>query len=156
MTVIDSTFRRDANSIPITTVGLLASKTMTFAGATTNDPGDFDGTGNPATLFTVTGDVLLNVVALCKTDLAGATATIEFGTATSTAALGNQQTATNVDLHETYHDAVLAVGGNVAGHWYLVDEDIIQTVGTANITSGVLQYYCWWVPVSSDGNVVAA
>ena len=33
-------------------------------------------------------------------------------------------------------------------------QDIIMTIaGGANITSGVIDYYCIWNPVSSDGNV---
>lgn len=156
MTKTSEAFIRDANNVPITANGLTVSKTMTFDGATTNDPGDFDGTGNPATLFTITGEVALNVFAICTTDLTGASATVEVGTATSTAALCNQVTATNVDDHESWHDANQGVGINVAGHWHIVDEDVIQTVGTANITGGVLQYYCWWVPLSADGKVVAA
>ena len=156
MSITSSTFSRDANYVPITTLGLITSKTMVFDGATVNDPGDFNGTGNPATLFVVTGTVSVNVVGFCTTDLAGAAATIELGVASSTAALGDQQTATDVNQHMSFHDAVLAIGGNVDGHSHVVDENVIQTVGTANITSGALVYYCWWVPLSTDGNVVAA
>jgi hypothetical protein len=156
MNTIESTFRRDANYVPITTHGLQASKLMTFAGGTTNDPGDFDGTGNPATLFSVTGQVAINVFGICTVNLAGASATIEVGTASSTAAFVNQQTATDVDAHEVLHDSVLSVGGQVAGHWHICDQNIIQTVGTANITAGAIQYYCWWTPLSSDGKVEAA
>ena len=36
-------------------------------------------------------------------------------------------------------------------------QDIIMTIaGAANITSGVIDYYCIWVPWSSDGNVADA
>ena len=34
--------------------------------------------------------------------------------------------------------------------------DIIGTVGTANITAGVIDFYCAWYPLSSDGQVEAA
>lgn len=156
MTQILGRFRRDANGVPITTLGLIESKLMTFAGGTTNDPGDFDGTGNPATLFTVTGQVALNVFGICTASLAGATATISVGTESSVAAICDQQTATDIDVHEVWHDAVLAIAGQVAGHEHIVDQDIIQTVGTANITSGVIQYYCLWVPLSENANVEAA
>ncbi len=66
-------------------VGAVTEKVMTFAGGTTNDPGDFDGTGNPATLFTVTGTVLMKLFATCGVNLAGASATIAVGTANITA-----------------------------------------------------------------------
>jgi hypothetical protein len=149
MTTNTSAFTRDANRVPITTLGLTATKAITYATATT-------GAIGATTLFTVTGDVALNVFGICKTSLTGASATIEFGTATSTAALGNQVTGTNVDVHMVYHDAVLAVGGAVAGHMHVVDEDIIQTIGTAAVETGAITWYCTWVPLSADGNVVAA
>ena len=43
----------------------IATKTITFAGGTTNGIGDFDGTGNPATVFTVTGAVMAVVWGVC-------------------------------------------------------------------------------------------
>lgn len=131
-------------------------KTITFDGGTADGIGDFDGAGNPVTLFNVTGDVLVNVFAICTTDLAGASATVEIGTASSTAALCSQKTATDVNEHMAWHDNVLAVGGQVAGHMHPVDEDIILTVGTANITAGVLKIYVEFRPLSADGDVRAA
>lgn len=145
----DTTFTRDANRVPITTLGLTVTKTITYATATT-------GAIGATTLFTVTGDVALNVFGICKTSLTGTNATIEVGIATSTAALADQVTATTVDAHMIYHDAVLAVGGNVAGHHHVIDEDIIQTIGTAAVATGAITWYCTWTPLSTDGNVVAA
>lgn len=156
MSAITSTFRRDANRQPISNLGFTESKLITFDGGTTNGIGDYDGTGNPVTLFSVTGDVAINVFGICTVDLVGASATVEFGVTSSTAALGNQQTATNVDQYDVYHDAVLAIGGQVAGHAHITSEDVILTVGTANITAGAIQFYCLWNPLSSDGKVTAA
>jgi hypothetical protein len=86
--------------------GLSAKKTMTFAGGTTNDPGDHDGTGDPATLFTVSGGlVAVKLYARVVTALAGATATIEVGTTVSTASLIAQTTATNLAVNEVWNDA---------------------------------------------------
>jgi hypothetical protein len=145
-----ATFTRDANHVPITNLGLTESKTITYAAGTT-------GATGATTLFTVTGTVALNVFGLCTADLtSGGSATIEVGTATSTAALCDQVTATTVDNHEVYHDAVLAVGGQVAGHVHVVNESIVQTIGTTTITGGSIVWYCIWTPLSSDGNVVAA
>ena len=81
------------------------SKSVVFDGATTNDIGDFDGTGNPATLFTVTGVVLVKLFARCTTNVAGASATIAVGTALSNAALIASTTATNLAANELWHDA---------------------------------------------------
>lgn len=133
-------------------------KSMTFAGGTTNDPGDFDGTGNPATLFTVTGQVFMKLYAVCGTDLAGATATISVGTALSTAALIAQTTATNIDANEIWHDASPDASIELSSVLTekIVNQNVIQTVGTANITSGQVTYYCLWRPLSPGATVVAA
>ena len=152
-----SSFNRDANYIPITSEGLIAVKTMTFAGGTTNDPGDYDGTGNPATLFTITGDVLVKVFGVCTVNLAGANATVEVGVTSGTALLLPLTTATDIDAGKTWTDTAPALTEVVTGQFILpAGQDIIQTVATANITSGTIKYYCLWTPLSSDGDVVAA
>ena len=138
--------------------GAVAEKVMTFAGGTTNDPGDHDGTGDPATLFTVTGTVLMKIFALCETTLAGATATIEVGTAINTAGLIAQTTATNIAINEIWHDATpdASVEASTVVAERIVNQNVIQTVGTANITSGVIRYIAVWKPISLDGDVSAA
>lgn len=139
-------------------IGAYATKHMTFAGGTTNDPGDFDGTGNPATLFTVTGIVLVKLFAVVNTPLQGATATIRVGTALSNVGLIASTTATLAVANEIWHDATpdASVELSTILTEKIVNQNIIQTVGTANITSGVLTYHCIWKPISLDGNVVAA
>jgi len=47
---------------------------------------------------------------------------------------------------ELLNDPQVIVGG----------ADIIETCGTANVTAGVITYYCLWLPLSSDGDVTAA
>jgi hypothetical protein len=153
--------RRDGNHVPIQDKdGLMQSKSITFAGGTTNDVGDYDGTGNPATLFTVTGDVVLRVIAICKTNLAGANATLEVGFTGNTAALIAQSTATDIDQDEIWHDGTpdAKVELETVGAARIVSagQDVIQTVGTANITAGAITYYCFWRPLSADGLVEAA
>lgn len=136
----------------------VATKQATFAGGTTNARGDFDGTGNPATLFTVTGVVMAIVFGHCSVDLAGATATLEVGVAGNTAALIAQTTATDIDNGDVWRDASPAVGAELLNDPFVIvgGADIIETVGTANITAGVITYYCLWFPLSSDGSIVAA
>lgn len=158
---IASTLRRDANFQPIQDQdGLIEIKTMTFAGGTVNDPGDFDGAGNPATLFTVTGDVVVKVFGICKTTLEGALATVEVGLSGNTAVLIAQTTGTDIDVNEIWHDATpdATIELETVADEYIVSngQDIIQTVGTANVTAGKIEYYCLWRPLSADGNVVAA
>jgi len=138
--------------------GFFTTKTMTFDGATTNDPGDFNGTGNPATLFTVTGAVRLKLLAVCSVNLAGATATVEVGTSSVTTGIIPLTTATEIDANEIWFDAtptttiepVASLVDNV------ITANVIQTVRTADITSGAITYYAMWYPLSADGNVVAA
>ena len=161
MTQITSALRRDANKVPLQDQdGLTEIKEMTFAGGTENDPGDESGTGNPTTLFTVTGDVILRIIAICKTNLAGATATLEVGVSGDTASLIAQTTATDIDANDVWHDATPDASKELdsvsAAHIISIGQDIIQTVGTADITAGAITYYCQWRPLSDDSNVVAA
>lgn len=153
--------RRDANRVPIQDKdGNMVYKTMTFAGGTANDPGDYDGTGNPATLFTVSGTVIVRLIAICDVDLAGASATLEVGITGSTAALIALTTATNIDAGEIWHDATPDAKielDSVSTAKILADgQDIIQTAKTANITGGKITYYCLWRPISDGASVVAA
>lgn len=135
-----------------------SSKSVTFAGGTANNMGDFDGTGNPYTLFNVTGTVFMKLFAVCGTDLAGATATVEVGTALSTAGLIAQTTATDIGAGEIWHDATpdTSVEASTVAAEKIVNQDVIQTVGTANITGGALTYYCLWRPISANATVTPA
>jgi len=143
-----------------------AEKTITFAGGTLNDPGDFDGTGNPFNIFTVTGVVKIRFLALCTVSLAGATATLKVGTAKLDTGLIALTTATNIAINEIWHDATpdssvelmyeSAIATNTLLFPTVVAQNIIGTVGTANITSGAIKFICLWTPVSVDGNVMPA
>lgn len=137
---------------------LQAEKVVTLAGGTTNDPGDFDGTGNPTTLFTVTGRVLVKFFAVCEVTVTGASGTIEAGTALSTTGLIALTTGTNLAANEIWHDATPDASVELSSILTekIVSQNIIQTVRTANLTAGRLRYFCLWKPISADGNVVAA
>jgi hypothetical protein len=157
MATTTSSMWRDANRVSVQGLGFLVTKTMTFDGGTTNDPGDFNGTGNPATLFTVTGDVLCSVFAQCSVNLVGDTATVEVGVANNTAALIPQTTGTDIDAGEVWLTIAPGVGVMAlpSGSLFVnTGANIIQTVGTANITAGVITYYCIWRPLSTNGSVV--
>jgi len=145
----DEAFQRDANHVPITNLGLQASKTITYVAGTT-------GAVGATTLFTVTGTVAVNVFAICTTDLTGS-GTIEVGVSGSAAALCNQQNATAIDANEVWHKSSLAIAANVAGQLHPINElDIIQTIGTNTVTGGTLTYYCNWTPLSEGASVAAA
>jgi len=111
-------------------------------------------------LFTVTGTVLACVVAVCQTAItkAGAT-TLEVGTADSTA-----------ELIAQIADPALVLGGMVivngdydtevlysALTYRLIKEsDIGYTIGGNNLTGGVVDFYCFWYPVSDGAGIVEA
>jgi len=135
----------------------LAQKKVTFTNAT-NDNGDFNGTGNPSDVFTVTGAVICRVFARCTTLLAGATATLEIGTTTNTAKIIAQSTATDIDANEIWHDTTpdASVELFTVATENIVIENIEALVATADISAGVIEFYCLWKALSHDGNVSPA
>jgi hypothetical protein len=160
---ITSTFRRDANSVPIWTDGIISKKSVTFAGGTTNAWGDDGGTRDGGALFTVTGVVRARVFGECTTLLAGG-ATIEVGITGATAIFLPQETDTDIDAGELWFNnanpATYFILGEQAAaadnlpEYILNGNDIIFTVsGGANTTSGVIDFFCIWVPWSDDGDV---
>lgn len=132
-----------------------------FAGGTTNARGDDGGTSDPFTLFTVTGDVLIGLFGVCTVDLVSAGGgTLEVGVAGNTASLIMQTTATAIDANEIWLDSTPSVGVDISDALtfnYVVNGlDIIETVGTADITAGNIYYICLWRPVSHGATVVSA
>lgn len=124
--------------------------------------GDDAGAQGAFTIFTITGDVLLQVFGICDVALLGATATIELGVSGNTAILIAQATGTDLIADEIWHDASptttieqIDIDGArtfvVAG-----GQDAIFTIGTADLTAGDIDFYALWRPLSSDGLVVAA
>jgi len=139
----------------------MAEKDITFDGGTTNAIGDHDGTGDPADVFTVTGQVVVKIIAVCTTNLTfDANATIEVGITGSTASIIAQSDMTVAGLaaKEIWHDATPDAeieALSVQKEFIITDgNDIILTVATANVTGGVIHFYCAWRPLSSDGLVV--
>jgi len=162
VTSFAATQDRDGNRAPFASffgLPFREKKTITFDGNTVNGIGDHDGTADPTTLFTVTGDVAVVVVGVVKTTLVGA-ATIEVGVTGATAAiLAQVADATLLAVNEFWGaDATPSLAEAIAARAHGIGGglDIIMTLGTANVTAGVIDFYCFWVPVSSDGNVVAA
>lgn len=154
---------RDANRQPHFTLdsfNVAKNVPTAFIGATSNARGNLAGTGNPLTLFTVTGDVLVRIFGVGTTNLAGATATLQVGTTGNTAALIALTTATNILATSLWSDASPSVRtdtlASVLGPFVIVNgNSIIETVATANITSGNVYYICMWRPLSYNGSVIA-
>jgi hypothetical protein len=141
----------DANGNPIynSSFGLRTEKVITFIGGTPNATGDFDGTGDPFTIFTVTGIVVVKLIAKCLVDLVGAAAL-----------LPQVSNAEGIDVNELWHMTDGTVDKKIEPVTVLTDQiissNIIGSIGSTNITAGSLQFVCFWYPLSSDGNVVAA
>lgn len=132
--------------------------TVTFAGGTTNAIGDYNGTGNPVTVFTVTGIVEISLIAVCTTSCTGGSSTIRVGTAKDDDGIIVSTTATTLIINEIWHDASPDASielSSVAARMICM-QDIILTCGTANVTAGVIKFMLFWNKISSDGNVVVA
>ncbi len=137
-------------------------KVLTFVGATPNAVGDHDGTGDPANLFTVTGDVIVKLIAVCTTNLAfAANATIEVGIGGGSEIIATTDlTVAALSAREIWHDAtpdseIEAL--SVAKDFIITDGNDIQLdCDVANTNTGVITFYCFWIPLSLTGDVVAA
>ena len=114
-------------------------------------------TGDQAahTVFTVTGNVLISCFAVCDTSVVGA-GTMELGVTGNTAGLIAQiANATTLDDGDVWVDADTAVGvGSIPVAKVLNDgNDVILTIGAADLTAGVVDIYCTWRPLSSGASV---
>jgi len=112
-------------------------------------------------MFTVTGTVLVQVFGVCQLDLAGAGATVELGIAGATAALIAQTTGTDLDQYETWQDAAPEANPgpvDLTARSFVITNgaDIILTIATADLTAGIIDFYCFWTPLSTGAAVVAA
>ena len=140
----------------------LATKTLTFAGGTPNAVGDHDGTGDPANLFTVTGDVIVKLIAVCTADLTfDANATIEVGIAGGSEIIATTDlTVSALTARELWNDTTptLEIELLSTSKDYIITDgnDIQLDCGVANVTGGTIVFYCYWTPLSTDGDIVAA
>ena len=144
------------NSLNTNMLPHLVTKAVVFDGATTNGIGDFAGTSNPYTLFTVTGTVAMSVIGVCSVNLASTGGgTEEVGTALTTAGLIAQTTATDIHANDIWHDATpdASIEAITILVPKIVAQDVILTTGTADVETGAITFYCMWAPLSADGNV---
>lgn len=159
---IDASFKPIGGELPCT-----IKKTITFDGGTTGAIGDEGGALDPFDIFVVTGLIKCSLVGICTTDLvSGGGGTLEVGIAGNTAILGAQITATALDALELHLGDTTPATSFIVGEenaaadnlpiYLLNGTDIIGTVGTADITAGVIDYYLYWRPMSSDALVTAA
>ena len=126
---------------------ILLSSEWTFVVAKTGDVATH-------TLFTVTGDVLVSVWGQCKTNIAGA-GTMEVGIAGNTASIVAQiADATDLDIGENWVDATPETVSAIPGTFILNNgADVILTIGTTDLTAGVVDFYCTYRPLSDGANI---
>ena len=150
MSQLTSTLRRDGNRVPLQDVnGLTVIKTSTFS-----------STSGAQTLFTVTGDVILRVFGICKTNVASAGGcNISVGVSGATTKFITTTDATALAANEIWHDASpdASIEADTVSATYIVSngQDIILTP-SATLDSGEIDFYCQFRTLSDDGNVVAA
>ncbi len=119
--------------------------------------------GAVTTLFTVTGDVIVKIFAICKTALtSGGAITVELGVSGNTAKLLNQiADAKDLIANEIWDDATptttveLVPNIVLVGHIISNGQDVILTP-SGTFTAGVIDFYCTWKPMSVDGKVSSA
>lgn len=162
----DASMDRDANRVPLTgDYPFRTKRTITFAGATTDAWGDDGGALDDSAIFTVTGVVQVKVLGAITTSLTGATATIEVGITGATAIFMPTETATDMDAGQIWlndaGNATYAIVGEEAAaadnlpEYILYGNDIILTVKTANVETGVIDFYALWKPISDDASIIA-
>ena len=132
-----------------------------FAGGTTNARGDSGGTGDPLTLFNVTGDVLLGIYGVCTVDLASAGAgSVAVGTTSNLTGIIPSTTATEIDAGDVWVDTTPSVNLITSDEllFYIVPNgsDIVEDTITADITAGNIYYVALWRPLSDGASVTAA
>lgn len=118
-----------------------------------------------AAAFTVTGDVMVRVVgvvgAVGITSTSGTT-TLALGTTESTGGIIAASTVngTQFDATDVWVDSSPANDVEVmaSAAWNIIGggADIVLTRSADDLTAGSLTLYCWWTPLSSNGDVVAA
>ena len=140
----------------------LATKSITFDGGTTDAIGEISGTGDPADLFTVTGQVVVRIIAVCTVNLTfDANATIEVGIGGGSEIIATTDlTSEALTAKEIWHDATPDAEIellSVTGERIITDGNDIQLdCAVADTTGGTIEFYCYWKPLSSDGLVEAA
>ena len=144
--------QRDANRVPIqSNSAFLVKKERVYTGA------DGLGAQGATTLFTVTGDVIVQVFGVCSEDLVSSSGTIEVGITGNTASIIAQTTASGIDTGEVWVDnAPATVETLPSGLIITGGADIKETIATADITDGTLTLYCIFRPLSADATITAA
>ena len=133
----------------------LATKTLTFTGAA-----NLGEVNTSATLFTVTGEVLIVYISvICTVDLTGATSTVSLGVTGDTDLFIAATTATTIDAGTFWQTTTPKANGVALAATckdIVITDDILIESLTFGTTGGALRLDVFWLPLSSDAVLVAA
>lgn len=174
MTLIDASFSRDGNSVPITVDGLtsITSKTLSGSNTTVAVPlfritGSIEVRGLWGVITTALGSNNTAAYWRLNDQTAQSDITLNTGTALSSAAAGSlivkkglaaaaltlltsaqERVSEPTTLETTYFSPFVLVKKPAAN----TDVEFVYTT-TNTPTSGVIQFFMRWIPLSADGNV---
>ena len=121
---------------------------------------EFDNTaGGSIDLFTVTGDVIVRLVAVCSeavTSAAAANVQVGIGGGAEIIAV---TVATLLGVREIWHDGTPDSEIELlttSPEFIISDGNDIQLTLSAQVDDGTLVFYLFWTPLSADGLVVVA
>ena len=111
-------------------------------------------------LFTVTGDVFVNIVPVITTTLVPNTAAnVRMGVVGNTDAMISDSVSTDLVARGIWVDQTpdfeIESTERIRGYIITDGNDINLTL-SAQVNSGAITFYCFWSPLSGDGNVVPA
>lgn len=135
-----------------TSSGTIVRKTVEFDGGAGN------GAQGTVALFTVTGDVRVKVTAICSDTIVGA-GTLECGVAGATASIIAQiANATDLITDEIWFDATPTTkiddDSSIPQVVISNGQDIILTIGVADLTDGTIKFVAEYEALSTDGVIV--
>ena len=120
----------------------------------------FSNDSGALTLFTVTGDVWVNILPVITTDvLSAAVANVRLGVVGNTDAMIVDSVSTALLARAIWVDQTpdydIETTERIRGYFIIDGNDVILTAD-AQVDSGAIRFYCFWSPLSTDGNVVVA
>jgi len=120
----------------------------------------FSNNTGTITLFTVTGDVQIHLIAICKTNLASAAAAnIRLGIIGNTDAIIVDTLSTDLDANKFWDDQTptdeIQASDRARSYDISNGNDIILTLD-AQVDSGAITFYCYWTQLSNDGLIITA
>jgi hypothetical protein len=120
----------------------------------------FSNSTGTVNVFTVTGDVLIRIIPVITTDVTSAAdANIRLGVVGNTDAMIVDSLSTNLDARGIWVDQTpdneIESTERIRGYIVTDGNDVVMTLD-AQVDTGVVRFYCFWTPLSSDGMVVNA